>query len=239
MSSSQNSAANKSPLTCPVGMRDCPVLTEATELRLEVAKLAEQSRTDTLTGLANYRAFREALGQEIERTQRSDQPTSLIMLDIDHFKQVNDSWGHEVGNRALVHIASLMVQTVRKLDIPCRYGGEEFAVILPDTDLPASLPVAERLREAIAAHPVPVAGQKLALTVSLGLSSYTTKEKKTAEELIEEADKHLYQAKERGRNRTCHPEIKPVDAVSPDERQALADLFGAPTKDRSENESRE
>lgn len=236
MSSSHNSADNENPLTCPVGVPNCPVLAEAERLRLEVAELTEQSRTDTLTGLANYRSFSEALGQEIERTQRSDQPTSLIMLDIDHFKQVNDSWGHEVGNRALVHLASLMLQTVRKLDIPCRYGGEEFAVILPDTDLAASLPVAERLRQAIAAHPVPVAGQQLALTVSLGLSCYTSQEKKTAEELIAEADKYLYQAKERGRNRTCHPEIKPVDAVSPDERQALADLFGARATDKSEHE---
>jgi diguanylate cyclase (GGDEF)-like protein len=235
MTNRPKSASKELPLTCPVGVTDCPALAEAGELRLQVADLAAQSRTDTLTGLANYRSFREALDQEMERTQRSDQPTSLIMLDIDFFKQVNDTWGHEVGNRALVHLASLMVQTLRKLDIPCRYGGEEFAVILPDTDLAASLPVAERLREAIAATPVPVAGQELALTVSLGLSCYTSKEKQSAEELIQEADNYLYRAKESGRNRTCHAEIKAVAAVSPDERQALADLFGAPATDNSEN----
>lgn len=211
---------------CPVGKPDCSVIAEVVELRRGLDDLATEVRTDTLTGLANYRCFSQSIAQEFERTQRSGQPTSLIMLDIDFFKKVNDTWGHEVGNRALVHIASLIVQIVRKLDIPCRYGGEEFAIILPDTALQAAVPVAERLRQNIEETPLENAGQKLKITASLGVATYVNHQQISPEQLIQQADDFLYQAKQKGRNQTCHAELPTVDAVSPEERSVLSELFG-------------
>lgn len=211
---------------CPAGKKDCFIIAELVEIRQSLAELAEQVRTDPLTGLANYRYFSQALEQEMERTQRSGQPTTLIMLDIDHFKKVNDRWGHEVGNQALVHIAKLMLETVRKLDIPCRYGGEEFAIILPNTELSASVPVAERLRRAIDETPLTVDEKKLSLTASLGIGSYLLGEKATPEELVQRADHYLYLAKQEGRNQVRHAALPPVEVVSRDEKDALFNLFG-------------
>ena len=151
------------------------------------------------------------------------------MLDIDFFKKVNDQWGHEVGNQALVHLSRLLQQTVRKLDTPCRYGGEEFAVILPVTNLAACLPVAERIRQRIEESPLDVAGQPLRMTVSLGITTYTDRQEITAEDLVKQADQYLYQAKEAGRNRICHAELPSVDIVTTEEKQALSELFGSGT----------
>ncbi len=215
-----------SPPTCPVGEADCPVISEVAALRHDLTELSNLVRTDTLTGIANYRYFTQALEQEIERTQRSGQPTSLIMLDIDFFKKVNDEWGHETGNQALIHLARLLQQTVRRLDIPCRYGGEEFAIILPDTTLSASIPVAERIREGIETNPLDVAGKKLVMTVSLGIATCTSRDPLSVEELVKQADEALYRAKEEGRNRVCHVPLPAIDSVTGEERQALTRLFG-------------
>ncbi len=212
---------------CPVGKTDCAIASEVAELRKRLMELADQVRTDSLTGIANHRYFIQALEQEIERTQRSGQPTSLIMLDIDFFKKVNDRWGHETGNQALIHISRLLQQTVRKLDIPCRYGGEEFAVILPDTDLSSCIQVAERIRQVIEESPLIVAEKPLKMTASLGIATYTTNHQTTTEDLVKQADRYLYQAKETGRNRVCHAEPPSVDIVSAEEKQALSELFGS------------
>ncbi len=211
---------------CPVGETNCPIVIEVAEIRQKLAELSSLVQTDTLTGIANYRYFLQALEQEIERTQRSAQPTSLIMLDIDFFKKVNDQWGHEVGNQALIHLSLLLQQTVRKLDIPCRYGGEEFAIILPDTNLAASIPVAERIRQRIAESPLTISGKSLKITVSLGIATYADQQEINVTELVEQADRYLYQAKETGRNRVCHAEIPSVDIVTTEEKQALSELFG-------------
>ncbi len=219
----------QTPPICPVGETDCGIISEVAELRQNLAELSSLVRTDTLTGIANYRYFLQALEQEIERTQRSGQPTSLIMIDIDFFKKINDQWGHEVGNQALIHLSRLLQQIVRKLDIPCRYGGEEFAVILPDTHLAACLPVAERIRQGIEKSPLTVAGQPLPMTVSLGISTYTDKQKTTVEDLVAQADQYLYQAKESGRNCICHAQLTSVDIVTTEEKQALSELFGSGT----------
>ena len=220
----------QTPPICPVGETDCGIISEVAELRQNLAELSSLVRTDTLTGIANYRYFLQALEQEIERTQRSGQPTSLIMIDIDFFKKINDQWGHEVGNQALIHLSRLLQQIVRKLDIPCRYGGEEFAVILPDTHLAACLPVAERIRQGIEKSPLTVAGQPLPMTVSLGISTYTDKQKTTVEDLVAQADQYLYQAKESGRNCICHAQLTSVDIVTTEEKQALSSLFDSGTK---------
>ena len=216
-----------SPPACPVGKTDCAIAAEVVELRRQLSELSSLVRTDPLTGIANYRYFLQALEQEIERTQRSGQATSLVMLDIDFFKRVNDRWGHEAGNRALVHLARLLQQTVRRLDIPCRYGGEEFAIILPDTDLAASIPVTERIRQAVADSSLDVSGHALQITVSLGIATYTAEQQITAEELVKRADHYLYQAKQTGRDRVCHPPLPQIDVVSAEEKQALSDLFGS------------
>ncbi len=202
-------------------------------LRQDLEKLSTQVRTDTLTGLANYRYFSIALAQEFERTQRSGQPTSLIMLDIDHFKNVNDTWGHEIGNQALIHITRLIVQSVRKLDIPCRYGGEEFAVILPDTRLRASVPVAERIRNRIENTPLPLHGNhQLDMTASLGIATYLHNQSITVEELIRQADSFLYQSKQNGRNQVCHAELPALGAVSQEEKKVLSGLFSPSSHNR-------
>lgn len=215
------------PPICPVGETNCPIVTDVVELRQSIVELSNLVRTDPLTGIANYRYFSQALEQEIERTQRSGQPTSLIMLDIDFFKKVNDQWGHEVGNQALIHLSRLLQQTVRKLDIPCRYGGEEFAVILPDTNLSACLPVAGRIRQMIEESPLDVAGKPLHMTVSMGITTYTDGQETTVEDLVKQADKYLYQAKESGRNRVCHAKLPRIDIVTTEEKQALSELFGS------------
>jgi len=213
--------------TCPVGEPNCTVAIEVARLRQNLSELSDLVRTDTLTGIANYRYFFQALEQEIERTQRSGQPTSLIMLDIDFFKKINDQWGHEVGNQALIHLSSLLQQTVRKLDVPCRYGGEEFAIILPDTPMAASIPVAERIRTSIEETPLNIAGKLLKMTASLGIMTYTEQQEITVAELVKQADEYLYKAKQGGRNRVCHPEIPSIEVVSTEEKQALSQLFGS------------
>jgi diguanylate cyclase (GGDEF)-like protein len=214
-------------LLCPVGQPVCPIIAEVKELRQRVNELSELVRTDPLTGLLNYRYFVDTCEQEIERTQRSGQPTTLIMLDIDHFKKVNDQWGHENGNHALKHIADILRQSVRRLDIPCRYGGEEFVIILPDTSLSDSVPVARRIRRQIAASPLLLDAGELFLTASLGIANYTGQGRTTPEELVKVADQYLYQAKERGRNCVCHAPLPMIDIVSREEREALNSLFGS------------
>jgi len=155
------------------------------------------------------------------------QPTSLIMLDIDFFKKVNDQWGHEVGNQALIHLSSLLQKALRKLDIPCRYGGEEFAVILPDTSLAACLPVAERIRHEIEVSPLDVDGKLLHMTVSMGITTYSDTAPIAVEELVKQADGYLYKAKKSGRNRVCHAKLPRIEIVTTEEKQALSALFGS------------
>ena len=221
---------------CPAGKSDCAALTEIQQLRQALAELSQLVRTDPLTGIANYRYFVIALEQELERTKRSMQPTSLIMLDIDFFKKVNDKWGHEVGNQALIHISKQIQGTVRMLDIACRYGGEEFAIILPNTDLAASVPVANRIRQQIADSPLLVDGQPLSLTASLGIDTFLPRQTCTPEELVQRADHYLYQAKQQGRNQVCHASLQPLDMVSREEREDLFNLFGSGENKNKSNE---
>ena len=214
---------------CPVGESQCGVIDQVVALRHEVAALAQQVRTDTLTGLYNFRHFRLTLEQEMERTRRSDQITALIMVDLDHFKKVNDNWGHEAGNQALVATADSLRRITRRLDIPCRYGGEEFAVILPSTDLITAVQVAERIRREIENTAVLIDGEDLGLTASLGVAIYRSVHDDSPEQLVSRADDCLYQAKQQGRNRVCHESQageRSEAAVSREEREALSDFFG-------------
>lgn len=216
--------------TCSDGST-CRFSSEITSLHQEVSRLSELVSSDPLTQLFNYRHFIQALEQEIERSQRTLQPTSLIMVDVDHFKKVNDEWGHEKGNQALKLIANCIIQNIRKLDIACRYGGEEFAIILPSSDLITSARVAERIRASIEETPLIISAeneplQQLNLTASAGLSLYDGHNVPNTSTIVEAADEQLYLAKKQGRNRVCFaPQEEVLQQVSLEEKQALATLF--------------
>ncbi len=220
--------------SCPVGQEDCRAIEAIADLQVRTSELESQLQTDSLTGLVNFRGFEEKLEQEMERTRRLEAPTSLIMIDIDHFKQVNDTYGHDIGNQALIHIAGLLRQTLRRLDIPCRFGGEEFALILPTTHLAPAIQVAERIRNLIKQTPLQINRKRIAMTISLGVENFSHTSSVTQAELLKSADNYLYQAKHTGRNRTCHP---PIDLSS--ERSAVGsrerkELFAAFGRKRSE-----
>jgi diguanylate cyclase (GGDEF)-like protein len=156
-----------------------------------------QAMTDALTGLYNHRYFQERLEREMKLADRNDDNVSLILLDLDHLKRINDTLGHRAGDAALCHVARLMQTTVRGVDICARYGGEEFVVILPQCDRDGAILVAERLREAIASTPIQKVGQ---VTASLGVATYPSSAR-SKEELIEMSDRAMYLAKAAGRNR--------------------------------------
>lgn len=212
---------------CPSGF-SCRYESQLVALRSQVEALTDQVRTDALTGLYNFRFLSETLPLEMERAQRSLQSLSLILIDIDHFKVFNDTWGHEAGNQALVHLAKVVLETVRKLDMACRFGGEEFAIILPNTELSQAVAVAERLREQLASSPLVLKTQEtIAITVSLGVDAYSGEVAETADIFLQRVDTFLYAAKHEGRNRVAHPQLqerKPTQ-VTQEEKDSLFDLF--------------
>lgn len=153
--------------------------------------------TDQLTGLNNRRRFKEFLDQELTRHRRVPEPLSLIIFDIDHFKLVNDTHGHETGDLVLREMAQLLRATIRRTDTPARWGGEEFLVLLPATTVEAAAGLAEKLRQAIAGHDFPNVGR---LTASFGVAALLDGEHEESD-LLRRVDQALYQAKQQGRNR--------------------------------------
>ena len=172
-------------------------------------KLEEQSITDGLTGLRNRRFFDERLREEFLRAQRFGDYLSLIMVDLDHFKQVNDRHGHQAGDAVLRESAVLIRGSVRDPDICARYGGEEFAVILPKTHMSGALAVAERIWRAVGAKEFPLGAdgptpqKTLRVTASIGVAFYPSKDIGSADLLVRFADQALYEAKRQGRNSIC------------------------------------
>ena len=156
---------------------------------------------DELTGLYNRRYFNDAIGREVERYKRFGQRFSLIMLDVDHFKRFNDTHGHLAGDDALQAVAAVLRETARSFDHVVRYGGEEFALILPQTDPEQALAAAERLRQAMEEKILQVRGQAVTLTASLGVATFP-EDAINARELLGRADEALYEAK-RTRNSVC------------------------------------
>lgn len=224
------SSSNVVALSCSLGEASCQFLQELNTLRQEVDVLKEQVRTDALTGLYNFRFFSDALPIEMERASRAFQPLSLIVLDIDHFKGFNDRWGHELGNRALAHVAQLIGLTIRKLDFACRFGGEEFVILLPNTDLRRAMNVAERLREIIANTPLLQEQSLITITASLGVDEYRGNHSDNPESFLDRVDAWLYQAKHAGRNCVKGPVIPPADVgttVTIEEKDALFGVFGS------------
>jgi diguanylate cyclase (GGDEF)-like protein len=211
---------------CTAAGAVCRYADELLSLREQVTELSQQVFSDALTGLYNYRYFNQTLPLEIERTYRSGQPMALILLDIDHFKQFNDQWGHELGNQALAHVAKLITIAIRKLDMACRFGGEEFVVILPNTDLAQAVGVAERVRAMVAATPLETMAQAIPLTISLGVDEYRSQQMEGPEDFLRRVDTWLYQAKNAGRNRVAAPDLDAYQvAISADEKEALFDLW--------------
>lgn len=178
----------------------------ARELEEANARLAELAVTDSLTNLFNRRAFDEQLDRQIQLMGRIDRTLSLLMLDIDYFKQYNDRYGHPAGDEVLKIVASLLRQNARATDVVARYGGEEFVIIMPDTNETGALQMAERFQKAIRVYPWEQAG----LTVSMGISTLLLgKEaaRKTVNygmKLLVEADQALYLSKQKGRNQVTH-----------------------------------
>jgi diguanylate cyclase (GGDEF)-like protein len=169
------------------------------EIVWEMEEVSKRARTDPLTGLYNRRHFDELLGQMIKQTDRFGDPVSLIMADVDHFKNVNDTWGHDAGDEVLKSLAETLKAGVRDADICSRFGGEEFAVVLPKTSLQGGAELADRLRKQVEAKPINVGGEQIAVTISCGIACYPDGVI-TKEALFAAADRALYEAKSAGRN---------------------------------------
>ena len=163
--------------------------------------LMELSNTDPLTHLSNRRFLMKTLEKELQRCERSQKPMALIMVDVDHFKPVNDTYGHQQGDVVLQTLADQMKAHLRDYDLAARFGGEEFALVLPETALAEAVQVAERLRVAISELRIPTDHDEIRLTISLGVATYPHPKVRTVDNLILEADRALYNAKEKGRNR--------------------------------------
>jgi diguanylate cyclase len=164
----------------------------------EIRAYEFEARTDSLTGLSNRRAFDDELKRRLSEWERKRIHCTLVLLDIDFFKKFNDSHGHQAGDEVLKHVAKVLKGECRDMDLPCRYGGEEFAVILPTTDGFSSCSVAERIRVAIESTEVKYQGKTLKVTCSLGVSQFETRD--DVARLIRRSDEALYKSKEAGRN---------------------------------------
>jgi diguanylate cyclase (GGDEF)-like protein len=218
------SEADATPPKCPVGETSCEWLDEVDNLRQQIDELSALVSTDALTGLYNFRHFETVLQAEMDRSKRSGIPTSLVLVDADHFKAVNDTYGHETGNLALQHLADILRGEVRTTDIVCRYGGEEFAMIFPETHLNLAVKVADRIREQVAKRLVVVDDSEIRLTVSMGASVYMKTSVLDHNDFVASVDKYLYEAKQSGRNCICHidyADLRSVTEVGVDERAML------------------
>jgi len=178
------------------------MINDLLEQRNEIQMLKQQVARDSMTELYNHNHFRETLQIEISRAQRYKIPLSLIMADIDNFKSINDTFGHIAGDRVIKTVAGCLRKELRESDRIARYGGDEFAVILPETEINGALMVAERIRKSIEALRINHEGDFVNLTMSFGIF-FCLDEKISPDESIKRADSALYQAKKRGRNQCC------------------------------------
>ncbi len=203
-------------------LRFLEAVANQTALALEKAKLIafleNLSITDELTGIANRRHFEWRLAEEVERARRYQYPLSALMLDLDHFKRVNDTYGHQIGDIVLQQIAQRLKRVLRRTDFLARYGGEEFVVLAPQTPADRALILAERLRQVIAESPISVSPDlQLRITISIGVAVFP-EHAQNGNELVRAADEALYKAKQTGRNRVCLFEPEPVKGGEKDVR---------------------
>jgi diguanylate cyclase (GGDEF)-like protein len=173
------------------------------ELEQSRVRLAELANTDPLTKLKNRRSFQEHGAHHLGMARRYKIDLSLLLLDIDHFKNINDRHGHQTGDQVLIKVADSLAEQVRVVDIVARIGGEEFAILLPATNRLGAAVLAERIRAAIEQAEFPADGKALAVTVSVGIASLAAEPVDSIDELLAIADKRLYLAKNSGRNRIC------------------------------------
>jgi len=196
-------------------------------LQALIDQLVELTSRDPLTGLSNRRSFELSLAREVDRVARSGDSALLLMVDIDHFKKVNDTHGHGAGDQVIRAVAQALADSVRPMDLVARIGGEEFAVLLPNCPAAFAPQVASRVREKVARTLVALAaGQSVAVTVSVGGAFAPQWVRSTPVLWMERADLQLYRAKDEGRNRVCL-EPSAVSEVSADERDLL--LSAPPT----------
>lgn len=181
------------------------ISSDVSERRKFLEDLERKATTDELTGVHNRRYFIELAMNEVKRAMRLDHPLSFALIDIDLFKHINDTWGHAVGDRALVHFARIVRENIREIDILSRFGGDEFVILLPETDSAATCEILERLRSVLAARPLEVDGVTIPLSISAGVSCCdgSANSGDSLDSILIRADKALYRAKEGGRDRVA------------------------------------
>jgi two-component system cell cycle response regulator len=196
----------------------CRVVLLEQSLREANSKIERLSVTDPMLGIFNRRYLHERLPQEAARSRRYAQPLSVVMADLDHFKTINDTYGHQTGDVVLQHAVALARSALRKADWMARYGGEEFVIVLPETPLQGAYVVAERMRRLCAETPVETPEAKIVVTASFGVATIdgVPASNEDAEAMLREADKALYESKHAGRNRvTCGPKSVTPPTTAP------------------------
>lgn len=203
-----SSAPTSTLLTLPLLAGFATILASSVSFLLMQTERAEHAAnqlasTDPLTGAYNRRTFHDLFGKALSRARRLEKPVSVIMLDLDHFKSVNDTYGHLVGDRVLRRFADVVRSQLRQEDVLVRYGGEEFCVLLPDIDGPGAVTLAGRIRDAVEREPFVVDGQSIRVTTSAGVAARIDEGPEQMDDLVDRADEALYIAKRRGRNRVA------------------------------------
>jgi diguanylate cyclase (GGDEF)-like protein len=188
-------------VTKPFEMTELRVrIRQALKMRYLLQMLAQRAQVDGLTGLWNRAFFNKRWAEEVERSHRHHHALAVAMLDIDHFKSINDTYGHSAGDAALQGVAKIIQRCCRNHDLVCRYGGEEFVIVMPETCPADAAIMGERIRHAIELEQWPRHPQRR-LTASIGICGLSTSDGATAESIVEKADQNLYEAKRTGRNR--------------------------------------
>lgn len=182
-------------------LRNVALQKEIEERKKAQAALERLATQDPLTGIANRRYFLEIASRVIEQARRYQRPVSIVMIDLDHFKEMNDTFGHKTGDKVLIHITRCMQAVLRKVDILGRYGGDEFVILLPETTQEGARRLTERLRQAIAQQSITAGGVSIPITLSIGLASNVKEPALSLDELLQRADRALYDSKLNGRDR--------------------------------------
>ena len=189
---------------------------QATELQSLNEELRRLTITDPMTGLHNRRHFDAIMETDLALSRRHNEVSSIIIIDLDHFKNINDTFGHKTGDRVLIHVANILKSNLRKTDAICRIGGEEFAVISRRAGIEDAMTVGEKLRKAVEMNPLQAGKNCISLTISIGISSLpSTKQNTQPDDIFRKADAALYFSKEHGRNRVTH-----YDAIKRDDNEA-------------------